>query len=199
MFRRQLLFFSACFLLFKPLLAFQEIGDANDENHVPDEVIGLSHHRPSEIGDYNCVCGFTTWRCCRRNTGKRQLSKVKLFFVTSQTLQLFLCTYRVVNIVNKSLFSMKRTSVSWEITSKWQSHCFLSNKFGRQALHQNWVTDEKTELRKTIRLSLFPNSQVQFASLSFTFVPPVGTSSSICCVYCTFFKVLSCYFYIVLN
>ena len=92
-------------------------------------------------------------------------------------LQLFLCTYRVVNIVNKSLFSMKRTSVSWEITCKWQSHCFLSNKFGRQALHQNRVTDEKTELRKTVRLSFFPNSQLQFASLSFTFVPPVGTSS----------------------
>ncbi|KAM7437697.1 hypothetical protein ABFA07_012732 [Porites harrisoni] len=75
MFRRQLLFFSTCFLLCKPLLAFREIGDANDENHLPDEVIGLSHQRPSEIGNYNCVCGFTTWRCCRRKTGKRQLSK----------------------------------------------------------------------------------------------------------------------------
>lgn len=79
MFNRQLLFFSACFLLCKPLLAFQEIGDANDEKHVADEVVGLRHQRPSEIGNYNCVCGFTTWRCCRRKSGKRQLSKVKLF------------------------------------------------------------------------------------------------------------------------
>lgn len=79
MFRRQLLFFSACFLLCKPLLAVQEIGDANDENYVSDEAVELSHQRTSEIGNSHCPCGITTWKCCWRKTEKRQLSKVKLF------------------------------------------------------------------------------------------------------------------------
>ena len=75
--------------------------------------------------------------------------------MTSQMLQLFLCSYRVVNIVNKSLFSMKRTSVSWEITCKWQSHCFLSNKFGRQALHQTEVQTKKLNLEKRLGYHFF--------------------------------------------